>query len=97
MRFGRIEADPQRRDRAEGGGRVFEVRQTAKDVGDPFGTTNTPYLSAALDGVRCFAVACPKDLTLYRDAVKTAGLEGRMVVKDLIELVEEAVREGTTE
>jgi putative isomerase len=36
--------------RAEGGGRVFEVRQTAKDAGDPFGTTNTAYLSAALDG-----------------------------------------------
>jgi len=37
--------------RAEGGGRVFEVRQTARDIGDPFGTANTPYLSAALDGV----------------------------------------------
>ena len=36
--------------RAEGGGRVFEVRQTAQDAGDPFGTTNTAYLSAALDG-----------------------------------------------
>src|SRR4030042_434200 len=36
--------------RAEGGGRVFEVRHTAKDIGDPFGATNTPYLSAALDG-----------------------------------------------
>jgi hypothetical protein len=36
--------------RAESGGRVFEVRQTAKDIGDPFGTVNTPYLSAALDG-----------------------------------------------
>ena len=36
--------------RAEGGGRAFEVRQTAKDAGDPFGTTNTAYFSAALDG-----------------------------------------------
>jgi putative isomerase len=36
--------------RAEGGGRVFEVRQTSQDAGDPFGTTNTAYLSAALDG-----------------------------------------------
>jgi hypothetical protein len=40
-----------------------------------------------------FVVACPKDLTMYRDAVKTAGLESRIVVKDLIELVDEAVRE----
>jgi Fe-S oxidoreductase len=49
--------------------------------------------AAGLTGVQYFVVACPKDLTMYRDAVKTAGLEGKLVVKDLIELVEEAVRE----
>ncbi len=48
--------------RAEGGGRVFEVRQTAKDVGDPFGTTNTPYLSAALDGALAIHTGPPKTL-----------------------------------
>ncbi len=48
--------------RAEGGGRVFEVRQTAKDIGDPFGTTNTPYLSAALDGVLAIHTGPPKTL-----------------------------------
>lgn len=48
--------------------------------------------AAALGGVQYFVVACPKDLTMYRDAVKTAGLEGRFVVKDLIELVDEATR-----
>jgi Fe-S oxidoreductase len=52
--------------------------------------------AAALDGVQCLVVACPKDLTMYRDAVKTAGMEGRIVVKDLIELVEEATREEGT-
>ena len=36
--------------RAQAGGRVFEVRQTAVEIADPFGTVNTPYLSAALDG-----------------------------------------------
>jgi hypothetical protein len=36
--------------RAQAGGRAFEVRTTARDAGDPFGTTNTHYLSAALDG-----------------------------------------------
>jgi len=49
--------------------------------------------AAALPGVQYFIVACPKDLTMYRDAVKTVGLEGKLEVKDLIELVEEAVRE----
>jgi putative isomerase len=48
--------------RAEGGGRVFEVRQTAKDIADPFGTTNTPYLSAALDGVLAIHTGLPRTL-----------------------------------
>jgi len=36
-------------------------------------------------------VACPKDVTMYQDAVKTTGQEGRLVVKDLVELVHEAL------
>lgn len=44
-----------------------------------------------LDGVGIFVVACPKDLTMYRDAVKTTLQESRLVVKDLIELVYEAL------
>jgi putative isomerase len=47
---------------AEGGGRVVEVRQTAKDLGDPFGTTNTPYLSAALDGKLAVYTGRPRSL-----------------------------------
>jgi Fe-S oxidoreductase/nitrate reductase gamma subunit len=47
--------------------------------------------AAALDGVGIFVVACPKDLTMYRDAVKTTQMESRMAVKDLIELVYEAL------
>jgi Fe-S oxidoreductase len=47
--------------------------------------------AAGLDGVRTLAVACPKELAMFRDAVKTAGLEGRLEVKDLAELVEEAM------
>ena len=45
----------------------------------------------ALDGVDIFVVACPKDITMYRDAVKTTGHEDRLQVKDLIELIEEAM------
>ncbi|MBS1252560.1 MAG: EtfAB:quinone oxidoreductase [Anaerolineales bacterium] len=44
-----------------------------------------------LDGVTAFVVACPKDVTMYQDAVKTTGHEARLVVKDLIELVHEAM------
>lgn len=38
-----------------------------------------------------FVVACPKDVAMYTDAVKTSGCEGEIVVKDIIELVAEAM------
>ena len=38
-----------------------------------------------------FVVACPKDVVMYTDAVKTTGNEDKIVVKDMIELVEEAI------
>jgi hypothetical protein len=44
-----------------------------------------------LDTVQYFIVTCPKDTTMYRDAVKTTSNEDRLVVKDLIELVYEAL------
>jgi len=44
-----------------------------------------------LEGVTEFIVACPKDVTMYRDAVKTTGEEENIAVKDLIELVHEAL------
>jgi len=47
--------------------------------------------AAALPGVSVLVVACPKDLVMFRDAVKTTGLEGRLAVRDLAELVAEAV------
>jgi len=47
--------------------------------------------AAQLDGIQSFIVACPKDITMYQDAIKTTGLENTLKVKDLIELVEEAL------
>jgi hypothetical protein len=44
-----------------------------------------------IEGVDCFIVACPKDVTMYQDAVKTTGVEGQIVVKDLAELILEAL------
>jgi Fe-S oxidoreductase len=38
-----------------------------------------------------FVVACPKDMVMYTDAVKTTGNEGAIVVRDIIELVVEAI------
>ena len=47
--------------------------------------------AARLGDVGVFIVACPKDITMFRDAVKTADQEDSIVVKDLIELVHEAM------
>jgi Fe-S oxidoreductase len=38
-----------------------------------------------------FIVTCPKDMIMYSDAVKTTGNEGVIEVRDLIQLVAEAV------
>ena len=41
-----------------------------------------------------FIVTCPKDMIMYSDAVKTTGNEGRIEVRDLIQLMAEAVGVG---
>ena len=82
---------PRNRDRAfccgAGGGRIWmaegeiEERPSESRIRE----------AAELDGVTDFVVACPKDVTMYRDAVKTTGYEDKIVVKDLIELVHAAL------
>ncbi|MHA2621435.1 MAG: (Fe-S)-binding protein [bacterium JZ-2024 1] len=39
-----------------------------------------------------FAVACPKDIVMFRDAAKTTSQEERVVVRDLAELVWDAIK-----
>ena len=71
-----------------GGGRIW--------MGEVPGEKERPAESrvkeaAALPGVQTLAVACPKDYVMFTDAAKAAGLEGSLQVRDLIELVEEAL------
>ncbi len=70
-----------------GGGRIW--------VPDPVGTEkpaqNRMREAAAIDGLQVYVVSCPKDLTMFEDALKTTGNESRFVVKELLELVREAV------
>ena len=47
--------------------------------------------ACTLQEVDTFVVACPKDFTMYADAVKTTGQEQTLVVRDLIDLVYEAL------
>lgn len=46
--------------------------------------------AAALSGVNTLVISCPKDFVMFQDAIKTTRLEDHLVVKDLIELVEQA-------
>jgi hypothetical protein len=41
--------------------------------------------------VRYFVVACPKDMVMYSDAVKTTGHEGRLEVIDVAQLLERSL------
>ena len=45
----------------------------------------------ALGELDLFVVSCPKDVTMYEDAVKTTGSSSVIAVRELAQLVEEAV------
>lgn len=47
--------------------------------------------AARLKGVHTLVVSCPKDLVMFQDAIKTTGLDGKLTVKELSELVEQAM------
>ncbi len=47
--------------------------------------------AVALGDAKYFVVACPKDVVMYTAAVQTLGMEDRIEVKDVIELVEMAL------
>ena len=72
-----------------GGGRLWMSDTRSPGVATP--SEQRIEEALALGNIDIFVVACPKDVTMYRDAVKTSGNEGRIFVKDLIELVEEAL------
>jgi Fe-S oxidoreductase len=70
-----------------GGGRIW--------VPDPVGSEkpaqNRMKEAAVIPGLEVYVVSCPKDLTMFEDALKTTGNEGKFVVKELIELTREAI------
>jgi len=82
---------PRHRDRAfccgAGGGRIWMAEGEIKERPSESRIRE----AVELDDVTAFVVTCPKDVTMYRDAVKTTGNEERIAVKDLIELVHAAL------
>lgn len=71
-----------------GGGRIW-MEDTEKIAERP--AENRIREAAALDNVPTFVVACPKDIAMFRDALKTTGTEGRIAVRDIAELVADAM------
>lgn len=71
-----------------GGGRIW--------IPDPVGTEkpsqNRMKEAAVIEGLEVFVVSCPKDLTMFEDALKTSGYEGKFIVRELIELIDECVK-----
>ncbi|HYY77091.1 MAG TPA: (Fe-S)-binding protein [Gaiellaceae bacterium] len=47
--------------------------------------------AVGLGGVDYFVVACPKDVTMYEDAIKTSGHQGEIELRELSELVLESL------
>ena len=72
-----------------GGGRIWMKDNRAEGARRP--SEQRIDEAIALGGIECFAVACPKDVTMYEDAIKTSGHEGAIVLRELSELVLEAM------
>ena len=70
-----------------GGGRIYLDEGVMKERP----SENRVREAATLAGVNALVVACPKDITMFQDAVKTTSLEEQIVIKDLIDLVYEAL------
>lgn len=47
--------------------------------------------AVSLPGVQALVVACPKDIVMFQDALKTTGNEGKVGIKDISDLVYEAI------
>jgi Fe-S oxidoreductase len=50
--------------------------------------------AVALGGIDYFVVACPKDVTMYDDAIRSSGHAGEIELRELSELVAEALAPG---
>ena len=50
--------------------------------------------AVGLEAIDYFVVACPKDVTMYEDAIKTSGHQGELELRELSELVLESLAFG---
>ncbi len=72
-----------------GGGRIWMSELKQVDVPRP--SESRIHEATALGQIDYFVVCCPKDVTMYEDAIKTSGHEGEIELRELTELVLEAL------
>jgi Fe-S oxidoreductase/nitrate reductase gamma subunit len=70
-----------------GGGRIW----IADKPGQERPSENRIREAVSLPDVELFVVSCPKDVTMYEDAIKTSGNAERIELRELTELIEEAL------
>jgi Fe-S oxidoreductase/nitrate reductase gamma subunit len=70
-----------------GGGRIW----IPDSPGQERPSENRIREAVGLPEVAIFVVSCPKDVTMYEDAIKTSGNAERIELRELTELIEEAL------
>jgi Fe-S oxidoreductase/nitrate reductase gamma subunit len=72
-----------------GGGRIWMKELRPEGVKRP--SEQRIDEAVALGGIDYFVVACPKDVTMYEDAIKTSGHQGEIQLREISELILEAL------
>ncbi len=72
-----------------GGGRIW--MSELKQGDDPRPSESRIHEALGLEAIDFFVTACPKDVTMYEDAIKTSGHEGEIELRELSELVLESL------
>ena len=72
-----------------GGGRIWMSELKQGDAPRP--SESRIHEATSLERVDLFVVCCPKDVTMYEDAIKTSGHEGEIELRELTELVLESL------
>jgi Fe-S oxidoreductase len=89
---------PRNRDNAlccgAGGGRIWMKELKAEESPRPSELRIDE--AVALGEIDYFVVACPKDVTMYEDAIKTSGHQGEIELRELSELVWESLAVAAT-
>jgi Fe-S oxidoreductase len=72
-----------------GGGRIWMKELKSEEAQRP--SESRIDEAVALEAIDYFVVACPKDVTMYEDAIKTSGHQGEIELREVSELVLESL------